>query len=485
MPRDIQLATDATASTTTVERVGSSARTALLFRWVLGALAFAWYTAFSLRAEALHYGGYDLGIFDQAVAKLAHFQAPVSEIKGFNLFGDHFHPIIAVIAPFYRVFPHASTLLVAQAAALAFSVVIVTKLMQDVFGARWGIAVGFAYSISWGLQTALIFAFHEVSLGVPIIAAAAARYLRKEWAAGTRWALLLLLVKEDMPFTVSAFGLYLLIHKQYKHGAALIAGAIGWFFIVVLVIIPQLNPFGRYLYWPGEQPYVVTPGQSVDGFDFGGIWAHQKLVTTILVLAPMLFLALRSWLALLLVPTLAWRFLSPNPNYWGTKYHYSEMLMPITFLAGAAGAAAIRWPPAARKAVMRVIAAGTVVVALAIGYGFPFWQTARQGFWGPCGRCVAADAALSQIPDGTTVTADDTLLPALVDRDTAYVLEPGLVNRARQPLRAEYVIVDTRHTSQFGAPHWLDDLRAGVLANQYTQIFSKDGYIVYVRTSAG
>ena len=55
-----------------------------------------------------------------------------------DLFGDHFHPIIAIAAPFYRIYPHPSTLLVVQAAALALSVLIVTKAVQELFGPRLG-----------------------------------------------------------------------------------------------------------------------------------------------------------------------------------------------------------------------------------------------------------------------------------------------------------------------------------------------------------
>jgi len=60
------------------------------------------------------------------------------------------------------------------------------------------------------------------------------------------------------------------------------------------------------------------------GFNLLGDHFHPILV----VLAP-----LRSPLLLAAVPTLAWRFWSTNPSYWGTGYQYSAVLMPITFVA--------------------------------------------------------------------------------------------------------------------------------------------------------
>ena len=453
----------------------------MLARWLLGLAAFGWYTAFSLQAHARHLGSFDLAIFTQAVARLAHLQAPVSTIKGFDLFGDHFHPIIAVAAPFYRLFPHAETLLVVQAAALAASVVVVTKALQGVFGPRLGLAIGFGYAVSWGLQGALSFGFHEVSLGVPLIAAAAACYLRRSWVAGSWWAASLLLVKEDMAFTVFAFAVYLWIRRQRRLGAVLAGVAAAWFAVVVVAVMPALNPWRRYLYWPGGGPAQWTPGQPRVGVDASTLWSWQKMVTLVLVLAPMLFLALRNWLGLVLVPTLGWRFASANPHYWGTSYHYSEILMPITFLAGAGGAAAVpaRLLLARRRLFIRALAAGVVGVGIALLAVFPFGKALAPGYWQPCPRCAAADAALVAVPAGVTVAADDTLLGSLVDRDSVHVLAPGLVDGLGRPLRPDYVVIDIHHTGQYDQPGWLSELRSGVLAGDYRPVFSHGGYIVY------
>jgi len=461
------------------QTVTRSTPMATAVRWSLAVIAFAWYTAFSLRAEARHLGGFDLAVFDQAVANLAHFRAPVSAIKGMDLLGDHFHPVIAVAAPFYWIYPHPSTLLTVQAAALAVSVLIVTKAVQQLFGARLGVAVGFAYAISWGLQSALYFGFHEVSLGVPIIAAAVAYCLRRKWGIAAAFAALLLLVKEDLAFTAAAFGIYLCLQKKYRLGVVLVVGSMCWFFAVIEVFIPRLNPYGRYLYWPGSAPLPSTPGQPSFGLDASTLWSWQKLLTLVLVLAPMLFLALRSWLAIVLIPTLGWRFLSANSHYWGTKYHYSEILMPVTFLAGVAGAACIAWPPRLRRNMLRGISVAAVVVGLAIAAGFPFARAIAPGYWTSCARCVAADAALAQIPSGVTVTSDDALLPAVVDRDTAHVLAPGLLDGRGRPLRTDYVLIDVEHATQFSQPGWLAELQAGVLSTDYAPVFSRDGYVVY------
>src|SRR5262245_2734740 len=102
-----------------------------LVPYLLAAVCFGGYAALSI-SRHLHgrTTGFDLGIFESAVRGYAQLHAPIVDLKGpgFNLLGDHFHPILALLAPAYRLFPTPITLLVAQAALLAASVIPVTRL---------------------------------------------------------------------------------------------------------------------------------------------------------------------------------------------------------------------------------------------------------------------------------------------------------------------------------------------------------------------
>ena len=71
------------------------------------------------------------------------------------------------------------------------------------------------------------------------------------------------------------------------------------------------------------------------------------------------------------------------------------------------------------------------------------------------------------------------MLPEFADRDTLHVLAPGLVDGLGKPLRTAYVLVDMQHTQQYSQPGWLPQLQAGVLSSDYTQIFNRDGFVVY------
>jgi hypothetical protein len=69
---------------------------------------------------------------------------------------------------------------------------------------------------------------------------------------------------------------------------------------------------------------------------------HEKLWTTYLILLPVAFLALRSPLVLIALPSLALRFISTNNYFWGTNWHYDATVMPIVFLAAVDGMARFR-----------------------------------------------------------------------------------------------------------------------------------------------
>ncbi|CAM5684278.1 hypothetical protein SCYAM73S_04457 [Streptomyces cyaneofuscatus] len=70
---------------------------------------------------------WDLGIFEQEVRAYADIRAPIVDIKGpgYLILGDHFSPIVALLAPLYWLWPSAESLLFAQAAFFALGAVIV------------------------------------------------------------------------------------------------------------------------------------------------------------------------------------------------------------------------------------------------------------------------------------------------------------------------------------------------------------------------
>src|SRR6202046_3211838 len=338
--------------------------------WLIALGVFVVYAAISLsRYFQLAPGSWDLGIFTEYVRQLAHLRAPVVDIRGtgFNLLGDHFQPIVGLIAPLFLVFPSAVTLLMVQALLTAVSVVPVSRAAAARLGTGAGRMIGAAYGLSWGLQQMIDFDFHEIAFAVPLLACSLSALLRGKARAAALWALPLVFVKEDQGFTVAALGVVIVVMSLTRAGqagrargelargelargglarggqergalgwgAVLIVWGLAWSLLAIAVIIPHFNPLHQYPYWADGG--VLSPGGAHPSLpavlaQLGHSYV-PKLRTTLLILLPVAFLALGSPLALVAVPSLALRFVSANPAYWGSGYHYNATVMTIVFIA--------------------------------------------------------------------------------------------------------------------------------------------------------
>jgi uncharacterized membrane protein len=473
---------------------------------------------------------WDLGIFEQAIKSYAHLHAPVADLKGpgFNILGDHFSPITALIAPFYRLFPTPVTLLVAQALLFAISVIPVTRCAGLLLGRGRGLAIGTAYALSWGVQRAVQFDFHEIAFAMPLLAFALEAVLRKRWGAAMWWALPLIFVKEDMGVTAGAIGVIVWWRTRTETapvdgsgaepGTAAAAGtakatvpaqqdgstapgegrvdggadeaeddqepltdalrygpwAIGLAGFGVAasalafgVLIPALNSTGAYDYWNK----LNGNGAPMPG--------HIPLSTAIHTLLWILLptsglLALRSPLLLAALPTIGWRFISHDDHYWGTDWHYSAVLMPVVFLALVDAAQMSR---TSRRPWLRSYAAGVPAAAagaaLALTLSMPLASLAHTDTYKVDAHTKAVEKLLDEIPDGTTVEANVGPISRLVHRTTVYWVgdTPGIT--------PDYIAID--NTSG-----WVPD--PATYAKQlhptatYTMIANSEGYVILRRS---
>ncbi len=463
--------------------------------WLIALATFGAYDLLSVfKYLRLAPGSWDLGIFTEYVRQVAHLHAPVVAIRGagFNLLGDHFQPIVGLIAPFFRLFPTPETLLVAQALLTAISVVPVCRAAQEKLGVWASRGIGVAYGFSWGLQQMITFDFHEIAFAVPLLAFSLSALVRRRLRAAVLWALPLVFVKEDQGFTVAAIGLVMVgmgvarlraaragaeaspgerppgaprwpqgpvtlspglgpaspgerpaeAGAWARAGVFLAVWGLAWSVLAIAVIIPQVNPAHHYPYW--NDGGVIAPG----GHSSLAAVAHQlarsgseKLWTTYLILLPVAFLALRSPLALIAVPSLALRFLSTNTYFWGDGWHYNATVMPIVFLAAVDGMARFRAASARRaaqpgrrarpglprlgEAVARYGAVVMVVLAGWLAFRFPL-----AGLWNSQAYVItphvsAEDAAMARVPDGVTVEATLSMLAPLAARDDTYWIGTG------------------------------------------------------------
>ncbi|MFI1398365.1 DUF2079 domain-containing protein [Streptomyces sp. NPDC020681] len=396
---------------------------AALLPWSWAAAFFLLYATVSVRRHTLlRTTGYDLGIFEQAVRAYSQLRAPLVPLRGehFNLLGDHFHPALAVLAPLYRLWPSPVCLLLAQSALLALGAVPLTAWALRTLGRRPAHAVAVAYGLSWGIASAAAFDFHEVALAVPLLSFAVTALGQQRWRAAVIWAAPLVLIKEDLGLTLAALGAYVAWKGPGARRLGIATAVTGLVASVVEIklLLPAFNPAGGYAH--GGNLAEGAHSSLLGTIAFAPLDALRpdiKAMTLVLVFAPSALLALRSPLALLAVPTLAWRMLSQNGFHWGTAFHYSAVLMPIV-IAGLIDTLrqwrTVDHPLAARqiRASLLTVLAVTVVMLPS----FPLAQLAQRATWRSTAHIDAARALLARIPDGATVAASNRLAPQLTSR---------------------------------------------------------------------
>ena len=359
---------------------------------------------------------WDLTIFAQLLSRYATMQPPIVTVKGdgFNLLGDHFHPLLAVLAPIYAVFPHAFTLLVIQGLCFAAAAGMLTRAAQRRLGTATGILLGLAFGFSWGLQYAAEAQFHEIALAVPLLTASLIAVADHRLRAAAVWAAPLVFVKEDLGLTVVAIGLLIAYQARKPLGLWLAVWGFGWFAIATLIVLPLLNVNGAWAYAGNANPIAVL-SDPVSLFD------PSKGETLLLLTLITGGLLVRSPLALILIPTLAWRFLSTNHGYWGPTWHYSAVLMPIAFVALLD---AIDRGPETRWAWLRAYtrhgAAIAVTVALMLLPGLPLHAVIGPDAWNAPPRSSAAVPILQAVPPNASVETDIGLMGYLVDDHRLY-----------------------------------------------------------------
>ncbi len=493
---------------------------------LLTALAAAAYSGFALvRYHTYQTASYDLVIFDQAVRSYAHLHPGISLIKGlhngfgphFSVLGDHWSPILAVLAPLYWVSNSPVNLLVAQAVLFALAIPPVWLFTRRAFGGGTkataaAYLVSAAYALSWPIAAALAFDFHEVAFA-PLLTAVALERLQ---AGRLRTALIalgaLLLVKEDMGFLIFGIGIYLAVDrpKTLRRPAltGLILAVVGLVASVVsiYVLIPAFGGRSGY-YWAygalgGNVPQVIGhiimhPASSARLL----ITPRVKLDTMLWLFGAFCFLPLRSPLTLAAVPLLLERMLNSKfPNWWVTPFHYNAYLVIILLFAAVDGAARLdRWsvevgdyfaarrsrpgaawsPPGAdqRRTGTVALACSVALIVVAIGLvpRFAFGAALHSSFYHRNAQVRAEAAAAAAVPRGVTVEAVNNVGPHLSGRDTVLLWDGD----GTTPRFSPWVVADVRRREFTWHSVRAERRRVRLLEKHGYQVtFRQDGYLV-------
>lgn len=388
-----------------------------LLLWIL-ALSLLYTTLSILRHDRFQSGGFDLGLYDQAVWQYSRFLNPYNTIKDRFILGDHLTLTLPLLAPLFWLWNNVRMLLVFQAFWIAFSTFAVYKICRvRKLPPLVAFNLSLIYSLFYGIQYAVFFDFHPVVIGVGLMAWLI--YFLESQRKKLFWITLglLLLTQENMGIALACLGLIYLFQKKYRRWAiGFILGGLAWSLLAVK-IISLFSPVG-FQYWPeiSFDPSKVVPRF----FD-----AEEKRLVWLYSLSWFSFLPLFSPGAMAAVfLDLAQYFVTGSEfaRMWSPFMHHRAILAPFLFL----GTLEIMEKMGKRKIKLGWLS--LLLIASAFGqqyfFHFPLNKLSKPIYWRQEPWMADNQALFELIPSQTSLAAQQNLVPHLSHRQEIYLAWP-------------------------------------------------------------
>jgi uncharacterized membrane protein len=440
--------------------------------WMMACLSGAYILAFSwltlTRHWSLNTDIHDLGLYDQMVwalgeglgFRVTHYEEHLRRF-GDNFLAEHFMPILVLLAPLRKLWPGAEPLLIAQSAALGLAGwTLFLFARRETRSDALAMALGASFLLHPLVQQTNVKDFHADALEPVFLFAAL--WARGRGSAGGFALFLggLFLCKEDASLMALALGVFFLLQRDWRYGLGTLAGALLYHQIAMAVIVScrqgePLRHLYRYAHLAPEGSWPQGVGDMIRW-----AWAHPESVWNALaapsrvrsglwLLAPVGFVALRSWRAwvLMVIPTAA-ALLSNWHIQYRLELHYGLASLMFIYAAAAFGLGAaltsrLEDEPAKKRDLLwtrRAFILGLLFlgVLLTIQFGrLPFAKSYDPLDHLAEPRHEVARRLARSLPPDAAVSASSALGVQITGRRDVYFF-PDL------PAGTEFVLVDAR-----------------------------------------
>ncbi|MFN3421093.1 MAG: DUF2079 domain-containing protein, partial [Armatimonadota bacterium] len=361
-------------------------------------------------------------------------------VRGMNILGDHFTPILYLIAPFYRFWSHPFWLFFAQTLALAAGALPIYRLALRRTQKEWvATLVAISYLLHPALFTMLLFDFHPVLLSVPFVLwamDAAEEGKPKTFAIA---AVLAMACKQEVALAVASLSAHAALFWKRRWAWWGMVGSIAWGF-AVLKIMPSLTGVEHSAYLALYARWGTTPLGIVWGILSRPLEALRELVLCqghatapgvypLLLLAPFSFFPLLAPEVLLFgLPNYAVNALNERVTLRELGYQYASTLMPWLALASAtAWARLLKWGKELPQTLQRrwqffIAFAWLLCISFsAYRYGPPVIQRFMSDMMPSEEASAIVNFLNRHIPTDASVTAPTSLVPPLAHREHVYL----------------------------------------------------------------
>jgi len=459
-------------------------------------VAVTLFVSIHLLHDSYRSGALDLGLFAQSLKYTLQGDPLYHTIGGLSHLAYHFSPILFLLVPIYWLAPYCQTLLVVQGIALGLSGYLVYILARNCkLSHRTSLFIEGLFFINplvWGKA---LFDFHPVALAVPTLLVMFIGLIQKKWKLFTVGLVLSLMTKEDVVMALAVFGLVMLIANYVKNKKmgkvylTILVASIATYGIAVLVSLAASDgDYPRILtYATVRYEYLGQPlGQAILGA-IHTFFSVESLFSVFAYLAPLAFLPLFSlrWAAPALF-ILMMNMLSTcaAQHYWLRQA--TTVAIPFLFMAMINTLAEAKEGGNRRLLLTKVwkrLPVYMVIAALLFNF-YPTSRVTHVALPGPHEEAINRVIAL--VPDGATVTANNSIFPHLCSRTDTYLpqfIDPytpidynadwGFPDR-----ETEYVVVDRVYKQHYIGGYW-EDLIIDELEEKYQLVAEIDGAKLY------
>lgn len=363
-------------------------------------------------------GGFDLGIYDQAVWQYAHFLFPYNTIKMRMILGDHLTLTLPLLSPLFWVWDDVRSLLIFQAVWIAFSAVPIFLYVHLRKLSKFeSLVLSLLYLFFYGIQFGVFFDFHPVLLGVGILCWILYFWESKKWKWFTVSVILLLLTQENMGLALFALSITWFFQGRQRK-LALMLGGVG---LIASFLAFKTIPFFSNV---GLEYIPHLPKQPINWvtsfFD-----APEKRQVLLYTFSWYSFLPIFSPGALLAVLSdLAQYFLTGKDfaRMWSPFMHHRAILSVYLLI----GAVDVLTFLKARKVPTRLIVIGMLIVGIGINYHFHFAvnKLVKKDFWIQEQWIHDNTSMLAHVHPTASVAAQQSLVPYLSHRQYIYLIYP-------------------------------------------------------------
>lgn len=466
------------------------------YGWLVGLVSLLFFGFVSAWTVARVYSfsapTYDFGIFAQMFHYMKTTGLPLTTLERDGLlshFAVHVSPVYYLMLPFYALAPFPATLQILQAAVLTSAVIPAWKL------AKWHGLSGPARALVCILlllfpaySGGTSYDIHENCFLTPLLLWLLYGIDKKSIPLTAIAAALTLTVKEDAAVYVAVVALWLtvsgLLHREkwnVRAGAAMLLGALGWFFLVTGYLSSDGEGVMTYRYknfFYNGSSSLLTLVLAVFLNPMKAVYEcvePEKLQFLLLTLLPLLGLPLltrRYERYILLIPYILVNLMSDYRYQHDIFYQYTFGSTALLLYLTIVNLADIRinWK---KLAVLGCAAAVSTVcfcsTVLPKGLSYPRQYLQYETYY------TGLRNALAQIPEDASVSATTFFTPLLCQRDILYDVR---YCTREHLLETEYVALNMKSTGDY--KQYNTDGQSNGFGN-LVALLDENGYIPYLQ----